>query len=379
MIRPKLSLRRPLAVAGAALVGLTAVVAIAAPASAHHSVVSGQFKCDTATGEFVGKWTVDSVAIPGVNKYKLTTVDAKSFVGRKATDATVPGIAVWTGEGYPHTTGSPLVGELRVPGDTTKVSLSVMSQWENRHQETQAKGAIVRLGGKCTKPAPSPAPKTPKPSASVEPQCDGSAIVKLQNGADATAAAEFTLTAGASKTYTVEAGKTETVTVTAANAANIKVTAKGMDKALIEGPAGEAANCVKPDEATGVFEATCDEFIFTIENPKGGETVNATFTPNKGDAQKLTVAPGETKSVKFKGEKGLTVTPSAEGLDDSEPIAWDTEKPKDCPVAGGNGGGDSLPVTGAAAGTIAGGAALLLIIGGVLFFIARRRKVTFTA
>ena len=73
------------------------------------------------------------------------------------------------------------------------------------------------------------------------------------------------------------------------------------------------------------------------------------------------------------------MTPTAEGLDDSSPIAW--EKPADCTP--GQGGGDkdepSLPLTGAATGGIIAGAVVLLAAGAALFVVARRRRVRFTA
>jgi len=47
------ALRRPLAVAGAAIVGLAAAVVLGSPASAHHPVVSGSSSCVD------GKWQVD--------------------------------------------------------------------------------------------------------------------------------------------------------------------------------------------------------------------------------------------------------------------------------------------------------------------------------
>ncbi|GAB3157926.1 hypothetical protein GCM10027290_60080 [Micromonospora sonneratiae] len=58
MIRPKLSLRRPLAILGAAVVGLAAAVAVAAPASAHHTVIKGTTVCEPTTGKKIITWTV---------------------------------------------------------------------------------------------------------------------------------------------------------------------------------------------------------------------------------------------------------------------------------------------------------------------------------
>ncbi|HEX2772593.1 MAG TPA: cell wall anchor protein, partial [Micromonosporaceae bacterium] len=57
MNRPKLSLRRPLAVLGATFVGLAAAVAVAAPASAHHPEIAGT-GCKLEDGSVKVTWTV---------------------------------------------------------------------------------------------------------------------------------------------------------------------------------------------------------------------------------------------------------------------------------------------------------------------------------
>ena len=49
-------LRRSLAVAGAAFLGLAATVALGSPASAHHPVVTGDYKC--VDGGWEVTWTV---------------------------------------------------------------------------------------------------------------------------------------------------------------------------------------------------------------------------------------------------------------------------------------------------------------------------------
>src|SRR3954471_22963490 len=60
----KSKLRRSTAVVAGAFLGLVGVVAFAAPASAHHSIVSGTPRCDSTTGEWVVTWAVDTVSPP---------------------------------------------------------------------------------------------------------------------------------------------------------------------------------------------------------------------------------------------------------------------------------------------------------------------------
>jgi hypothetical protein len=130
-----------------------------------------------------------------------------------------------------------------------------------------------------------------------------------------------------------------------------------------------------PAEPNPILEFDCDSLTIGLDNPANGEAIELLLTTSKGEKRTLSVKPGEKKSEKFSATPGFTVTISAEGVDETETIAY--EKPEDCDSSGGGGG--ELARTGAAAGGIAGGAALLLGAGAVLFVMARRRKVKFTA
>ena len=216
--------------------------------------------------------------------------------------------------------------------------------------------------------------------------------VTLSNGKDAKVDAEFVVrgSKGFKKSVTVKPGEDAVkVEVPAEKAGRIVVTEKNSDKPILRGKWEKPEDCAKPeDDVDRYYEATCESLIFTINNEEGTKTITAKFEPNKGEVKTLVVKAGEKKSVTFKGVKGLTVTPSEDGVT-YDAINWDKEKPKDCDDASptpttpapGQGGGDGggLPVTGAAAGGIAGGAAALLAVGAVLFILARRRKVKFTA
>ncbi|MFK3980196.1 LPXTG cell wall anchor domain-containing protein [Micromonospora sp. NPDC050397] len=382
MSLPKLSLRRPLAILGAGFIGLAATFAVAGPASAHHSEVKGQFECDVKTGEYVGHWSIDNVGTSGVDNYRFILVEGKKFVGDQATDVTIPNLSV-TPKGadpqYPRTVGKFNTAELRYPGDTTKLSLSVQAQWENKWTEEEPKGDVVNLGGNCKAPEPEEEPKSPKPDATVNQECDGIVEVTLSNGKDATAPAKFTVTGtdGYKETVTVPADKTETVKVPAKNAGDVKVTAEGLDKPLFDGKPAEPENCVAPGEPSSSYQSTCDDLVYEIVNPADGKTIEVTLTPSKGEPQKLVVEPGKTGVAKFPASEGLTLTPSGEGFENAKPIKW--EKPTTCTKGGAGGGEDELPLTGAAAGGIAATAVVLLAIGVTLFVVSRRRRMRFTA
>ncbi|MER7456195.1 LPXTG cell wall anchor domain-containing protein [Micromonospora sp. NPDC126480] len=128
----------------------------------------------------------------------------------------------------------------------------------------------------------------------------------------------------------------------------------------------------EPEEPVFRLEETCDEMIFTVENPAKGIPFTATLVTEKGVTKKLESKPGETASVSFDAYPGLKVTVSYDVVEGSETIEY--TEPQDC---GGEGGG--LPVTGANTTLIAGGAAVLLAAGAGLFVLARRRKLRFTA
>ncbi|WP_018218925.1 hypothetical protein [Salinispora vitiensis] len=378
--------RRASAVAAGTLLGLTGVAIFAAPASAHHSEVTGKAKCDVATGEWIVDWSIKSYAPKDVKKYKLVEVVAKTYVGGKATEVTIPEFTVTDGDTYPHLVKDALTASLRVDSDVTMASLAIRAEWDNGLIEDRVRTAKVKFCGTCEAPKPKPTPTNPEPptptvpnpSASIQSDCEGIAHVTLNNADDATAPAKFTVEGGDDfvENVSVQPGESTSVEVPAEQATTIKVTAKGVDEPLFEGTPEPADNCVKPGEPTGAYKSTCDELIFEINNPEDGKTVTATFTPNKGEPQTLTVEPGMSGTVSFPAEEGLTVTPSGEGIENPEPIAW--EKPEDC-TPGEGGGEPSLPLTGAAAGGIAAGAAVLLAVGGGLFVMARRRKLRFTA
>ncbi|MEU7917160.1 cell wall anchor protein [Micromonospora zamorensis] len=394
MIRPKSPFRRVAAIAAGALIGLAGIGVVASPASAHYTVPSGQAICDTATGEWVVTWTVKSIAHYSSTGFKLHSVKLAPE------NTTVTNIVETAGNNYPHDVNTPLTGVQRVPGSATKATLAVKAKWNDGYKEESARKGEVTFGGTCakeetpvtpspepTQPTPTPTPTTPTPTtppavtvptASFASDCDGAVTVTLANAADATTAAKLTVKAkGFEKTYTVQPGASKGDIVVPAKAGEITVSEgdKAVDKPYTW---ASPEDCVKPGEPQAGYESTCDKLVFGFANPKDGKAFEVTLTPNKGEAQKRTVEPGQTVFVEFEAFEGLTVTPAAEGLDDTAPIAW--EKPAECnPGQGGGKDEPALPLTGAATGGIIAGAVVLLAAGAGLFVMARRRRVRFTA
>ena len=336
MNRPKLSIRRSVALAATgAVIGMAGVALTAAPAAAHHPEISGTY-CKTKIGEdrkgnptytYEYTWTV------GNSERVAATVTRvqPNGVGQIVVGATLPA----RGEGYLGGT------ETR---SSASGSLTVEAQWKyDKKTYKEARTVKAKSAGTCA-PKPTPTPtSTPTPEPTTEP------------------------TPEPTTEPTPEPTPTETEPTTDPTPSEPAPTVPPTDP-------------LPPAEPVFTLEHTCDEMIFGIDNPEGSEygTLSFVLTPNVGEAQTLTVAPGESKTVSFPASEGLVVTPSfsdpahaasiaaapseSENLDG---IAW--EQPEDCDA--GSGGG--LPVTGAAAGGIAAGAAL--------FITARRRRVRFTA
>lgn len=395
MNRLKSPLRRALAIAAGATIGLVGSVALAAsPASAHYTAPTGSAVCDTATGEWVITWSVRSEWHFKSTKFRLNAVY------HTPAETTLEGIQrTPIRDGYPYSVKEAITGTQRVPGTTTRAVLAVKGAWNDGYAEKDFRQGVIKLGGDCVTDTPEPTPSaspspdespTPTPTATpVDPDpivlpaasflsdCDGDVWVTISNGEDATESVELTVTAGEfSETHTLAPGESKDDIVVPGDAGPVTVT-NGDE--LVDEPYSwlEPENCVTPGEPEGGYESTCDQLVFGFANPEDGETFTVTLTPNSGEAQTITVEPGVTEIVEFDASEGFEVTVVSEEWGVEETVAW--EQPEDCESEGGEGGGGSLPVTGAAAGGIAAGAVALLAIGGVLFYLARRRRVTFTA
>ncbi|MEU8388279.1 LPXTG cell wall anchor domain-containing protein [Micromonospora sp. NPDC048842] len=317
---PKSPFRRVAAIAAGALIGIAGVGVLASPASAHHPEPSGTY-CLTSDGQVKVTWTVGNSENIDAKITKLESTVPAAFTGGLAQDATLPA----KGEGFLTGTQAHSFDQKR-----PTIELTVEARWVRSDRiVTEERTVAAEPKGTCAAEA-TPSPSSPTPTA------------------------------------TPSATPTPTPTVASPSPSQPPT----------QSPTPTATPA--PAEPVGAVESTCDKLTFTIENPADGETVTLTLTPNKGEVKTLVVKPGETGSVSFDAFEGLVVTPAAEGLDDTAPIAW--EQPAEC--APGQGGGKdepALPLTGAATGGIIAGAVVLLAAGAALFVVARRRRVRFTA
>ncbi|MET8253661.1 cell wall anchor protein [Micromonospora sp. NPDC005197] len=152
MIRPKLSLRRPLAILGAALVGLTGVAAVATPASAHHNTITATASCDRQTGERVITWkVVNSEVNKGATLRKVTAEPNTPVTVTMEDGKTVPL------QGWVTPEGSFVLATQRVPGNTTSAKLTVDARWYKEGKKTEKNindGSINLAADNACTPAP---------------------------------------------------------------------------------------------------------------------------------------------------------------------------------------------------------------------------------
>ncbi|MEU1886309.1 hypothetical protein ABZ491_12635 [Micromonospora rifamycinica] len=423
MIRPQLSLRRPLAVTAAALAGLATVLACTAAANAAPAsptptatptatatpsptatVGSGEPSCVAAadaryTHTFDGPAGKASITLTNgplcrgqeqeLALVSYVTPSAKFAVPQYVLDKS---IKKFTGVAPGELGVATLDFAVEVPNCYTQVDFVFGSKLIDPLTDTSDRYGDRKVGSPTGIGARSTGPRawfnggsgtcSAAPEVIAESDCDGNVELTLVNrsgNADAT----FTITGsgGFTDKVTVPLRKIEKRKLSAGEAQEITVAATGMKD--FTGGWQKPEDCQQPEVGTpdASYESTCDKMVFRISNPEDGTSLTSVFTPSKGEPKKLTVEPGRTGTVSFPASKGLTVTVTGD-LDSGGPLKW--EQPKDCPSTGGGGagGGDQdggLPVTGAAAGAIAAGAAALLTAGAVLFVVARRRRIRFTA
>ena len=167
------AVRRPLAVAGAAFVGLAATVALGSPASAHHPEVSGTATC------VEGKWQVDW-EVANSEKDLAGDIVSAAFTPSFSSDTIKAGATLPAYQGD----GSLLKATQTLDVNVTEASLSVEAHWKRGSKDiTSTKSATVNIPrGGC---------KTSKPAVAFTDDCAGQVTVVVSNGAEATKALRY--------------------------------------------------------------------------------------------------------------------------------------------------------------------------------------------
>jgi hypothetical protein len=143
-------IRRAFALAAGTAVATAAALAMASPASAHHSSVEGTYLCDEVTGEWVVTWTVGNSQPDLDATLKIVELEpAGTTLSEIVVGATVPA-------------GGRLTDVQLVPADQTFAKLTVAAEWPNGRKDKQPVSGKVKFEGVCEKPT---TPPTPTPTA----------------------------------------------------------------------------------------------------------------------------------------------------------------------------------------------------------------------
>lgn len=134
-------LRRLLAVTGSAALGLMGAVALASPAQAHHTTISGVAQC--TPNEWVITWTVENWETDMTATIDVTA-DPNTPITNIVDGATLPKSTKKNGKW----TYGKLVGEQRVPLSTDEAELTVKGTWTNGNKATN-KGSVDLDADKC--------------------------------------------------------------------------------------------------------------------------------------------------------------------------------------------------------------------------------------
>ncbi len=336
MILRKSPLKRTSAVFAGALLGLTGVAVLATPASAHHTTITPGSPCVLEDESWQVTWTVQNSEIRAAKVTGVTFDEGSKLTGIDGAE-------------LPENKGS-IEGIQVLPKDAATAKLTVTAFWDYPEGSVDVTRTNV---GEAVKPTKLCAPA--KPPVDEE-------------------------TPGDEETPTDE----ESTPVDNPSAPVDEPSSPAEEPST---PAEEPSAPTAPvtpepaEEPEFVYEADCDTVVVGVTVPSDwDEDIEVTFTTNKGGKETVTGVKGETTTVEFPAEEGLTVTATPKGYED-EAATIEYEQPADCDTAGeGAGEGDEeLPLTGAAAGGIATGAVVLLGAGIALFVVARRRKVKFTA
>ncbi|WP_020523362.1 hypothetical protein [Catelliglobosispora koreensis] len=345
------SVKRLLALAGSATVGVFAAVAIATPAHAHHTNASGSAVCQ-ADGTFKITWSVEH---PGNWQGRTAKIETLTVSPNGTITPVAPAATFAVG-----TTIAPLTtlkGTQTVPGGTTSATLVVKARWFNTNGsstditdvETVTLDKDNGLDGKCVKDS--------LPTASFVSLCDGTVKVHIVNGSRleqtfSVEAGEWfqtkKLAAGAEGDVVVPADKAKTTIVVKLNGGKINYSL-GWTR---------PENCPTP-KAEG--DSDCTTFKVTVTNPQDGLKTTATITYGT-QTKTVDLAPGESKVVDLAAGNTGEATVTFSGWGSTQTVKY--EKPADC--AG-------LPVTGPNTVTYIGTGIGVAILGFFAVYFGRRR------
>ncbi len=412
-----------MAILAGAAVGLIAVGAFAAPASAHQATIRGNANCDTSRGEYVVTWTVSN--------------DFRSTATRGRVNALPEGSTVDLGRDIPGY-GS-ITGTQRVPGTSrfAGIELDYIMWRSDDHVQRDGLRKVISLPANCSVPKPPPGDKPPAPKPP-NTDCVGAEVATFSHtfdGAKGTATVKLNgnkpLCKGADQSfalisYTVakepagQEKKFDSVTGTISpkkKSVDFKVKlppcalkvylvfdkdvidtisatenygdrvlgSKGKPGSLSTGVlgtyTGAGAECGGKPAVT--FENTCENVTITLIND-GTEPAQFNGFTKIGDGayqpvpKPFTVDPGKRATFAVEPVKpGLSVKVTSGSF--SQEHTW--AAPEECAEPSGGtepsptpGEGGGLPVTGAGLGGLIAAALAVTGAGAAMVILARRRR-----
>jgi LPXTG-motif cell wall-anchored protein len=146
--------RRATAIVAGSVLGLAGAVALAGPASAHKSTISGDAACVDATGAWKVTWKLNADGHSGT-QYRLTQLDTDPA------NTKVGDWAVTPDKNFPFESNKDYFAVQTLGADVAKASVTVMAAWSNGAKDWQPSSATVTPPTNCKKDEPSTPPSSP--------------------------------------------------------------------------------------------------------------------------------------------------------------------------------------------------------------------------
>jgi hypothetical protein len=355
--------------AGALVTATVGLLAVGAPAHAHHVDIDVAARCDTATGDWVVTWTIgNSQAVEG-------------RVMAMSSDPAVPVDGIEVGSVLPAEGGGVITATQTLPGDARSTSLSVRIAWTDGFVQAHHRWTGIGLSGGC-------AVDDHSPDVVFRPNCNGTLVVKVHNTSDGSRAflvagelervLEEPAGPGLRQSVTVASGQVGVVVIPRPYVHQVKVYA-GTEESpyAVIAAYGALALCAPVHVAT---RSTCEAFEVALGNPDDVPYEVRVVSYSREFEETVMLAPGADSVVSLSTVGGI-VEVTIRGNVDEDPVRW--QEPADCPQAT-----DPAPTTTPAPPALADTgvrltsvvtlAVALIMVGAGLLVVLRRRRVRTT-
>jgi hypothetical protein len=226
--------RRILAVAASVSIGIVGALALASPASAHHTNITGTAECPGPDGTWVVTWTVTSWATSYHNatQYKITSLQTTPA------ETEISGIPLNTWRDMDQA----FVGEQVLPAEADTAQIEVSAKWNNNVGKTNT-SPTVHKPEPCEEERPSPV------TVDHESTCDELLVTVDNSAGDKTVDVLITTTAGHEEKSDVDAGHSWTISFTPTDEFTYGVAIDG--EPLAQGGWTEPEDCDEPEGGGG--------------------------------------------------------------------------------------------------------------------------------